>query len=67
MIKIKMKLAIGHASRQCDQFGKVELFWQYFKSLRLFYERGNLVLGKNLNLLWSTFYAIGQSFILQMA
>ena len=45
------------------RFGEISPFWQYFNSLRRLCEGLLSVEGKNLNLLWSTFYAIGQIFI----
>ena len=43
------------------RFGEISPFWQFLKVLG-YYVRAYLVLGKNLKLLWSTFYGIGQIF-----
>ena len=48
------------------RFGEISPFWQFLKVLG-YYVRAYLVLGKNLKLLWSTFYAIGQIFLLEVA
>ena len=45
------------------RFGEISPCWQYFNSLRRLCEGSFGVRGKILNLLWATFYAIGQIFI----
>ena len=44
-----------------SRFGEISSFWHYFNSLRRLCE-GLFRVGKYLNLIWSTIYAIGQIF-----
>ena len=65
-LKIKKYLQVSHCEKQFQSmWPDLAKFRHFGNILKVFgdYVRAFLVLGKNLNLLWSTFYAIGQILI----